>query len=884
MEPQAALSEVRAGERKGRIRELLAEYYTEDAQGHGLAARQESTDPCDLDGAAFDVDLYMEESMQGERMKQLLKKTSTIRGEVKTLDNDMQMLVYENYTKFISATDTIGQMKEGVEGMEDEMQSLAATITKISDGSNRINTNLSEHRAKIDKLTGVRRLLTKLQFLMELPARLRQCVVEERFGDAIRYYEGTKGVLERFKTTEGFGNLEAQIEESMDEIRAQLQARLREPRGDEATVREARDLLLELGRSEDDCMEEMDAAARGLLADQLQKGRGAFKDPPADDLDQRVDLASLEPFSDELGGPFVHTWLRYVMLFDALFVQGQDDEELQAARRARLAGNARGPMERYFELVAAHLVPGAVAVEMSDASPSWSRTPRPPELAPLVFQLQGFGVTVAAVERALPGEGLLAAGGLALVRTVEGTAASCFATCRKCLVGVIAQIRRVCAAAPSIDTEDDQVQLVNVASGDLLRCTDDCLDELKCLVGVKGPGVPSGFDAKVVESVHAAVGDFIQVVGEDLCAMASEFASASDAELDGTHVDLDVAAALRSLCASALCGASMAQGRGLITAVAEALDEYFGAGSNPVLHGSTRGYSMQMQMEAMLKQRTACLQMFVIRGGAALLGPEDEEAEAEAVGAQGQHGEGEAGGEHGDTAAAAAAGGGGLGMAFGSGCPAFQSDTAPTAVRSTTIAAARAVAGFAGAVSRIYGDDDATSDDAAAAAAASPTASGEAVQGTATMRAMADVCAAAAEGDGAAASAAELVSAPSPPTEGVADTVVGATAAAADSSGEAQAALHAVLCAAAKAVVEMLRLTTLTECGYQQVMLDLSYIMVVFETRYGLQGDALSGCLNALFDAAAERCSAGATAAAAQPLGVAEASALIASALQSDHR
>ena len=407
-------------------------------------------------------------------------------------------------------------------------------------------------------------------------------------------------------------------------------------------------------------------------------------------------------------------------------------------------------------------------------------------------------------------------------------------------------------------------------------------------MGVKGPGVPSGFDAKVVESVHAAVGDFIQVVGEDLCAMASEFASASDAELDGTHVDLDVAAALRSLCASALCGASMAQGRGLITAVAEALDEYFGAGSNPVLHGSTRGYSMQMQMEAMLKQRTACLQMFVIRGGAALLGPEDEEAEAEAVGAQGQHGEGEAGGEHGDTAAAAAAGGGGLGMAFGSVCPAFQSDAAPTAVRSTTIAAARAVAGFAGAVSRIYGDDDATSDDAAAAAAASPTASGEAVQGTATMRAMADVCAAAAEGDGAAASAAELVSAPSPPTEGVADTVVGATAAAADSSGEAQAALHAVLCAAAKAVVEMLRLTTLTECGYQQVMLDLSYIMVVFETRYGLQGDALSGCLNALFDAAAERCSAaGATAAgaaAAQPLGVAEASALIASALQSNHR
>ena len=66
--------------------------------------------------------------------------------EIKILDSDLQMLVYENYTKFIKATDTIGRMRDDVDGMEDEMQSLAATITKISEGSNRINTNLSQPR------------------------------------------------------------------------------------------------------------------------------------------------------------------------------------------------------------------------------------------------------------------------------------------------------------------------------------------------------------------------------------------------------------------------------------------------------------------------------------------------------------------------------------------------------------------------------------------------------------------------------------------------------------------------------------------------------------------------------------------------------------------
>ena len=51
------LSSVRTNERKGRIRELLATYYTQEhAGGKSLEQREASTDPCDLDGAAFDVE------------------------------------------------------------------------------------------------------------------------------------------------------------------------------------------------------------------------------------------------------------------------------------------------------------------------------------------------------------------------------------------------------------------------------------------------------------------------------------------------------------------------------------------------------------------------------------------------------------------------------------------------------------------------------------------------------------------------------------------------------------------------------------------------------------------------------------------------------------
>lgn len=44
--------------------------------------------------------------------------------EVRTLDSDMQMLVYENYNKFISATETITRMKTNVEAMDGDMDTV----------------------------------------------------------------------------------------------------------------------------------------------------------------------------------------------------------------------------------------------------------------------------------------------------------------------------------------------------------------------------------------------------------------------------------------------------------------------------------------------------------------------------------------------------------------------------------------------------------------------------------------------------------------------------------------------------------------------------------------------------------------------------------------
>ena len=67
---------------------------------------------------------YLQSLLRGTRLDALLGKHAEMLLEIKNLDSDMQMLVYENYNRFISATDTLRTMKSNVDGMDASMQQL----------------------------------------------------------------------------------------------------------------------------------------------------------------------------------------------------------------------------------------------------------------------------------------------------------------------------------------------------------------------------------------------------------------------------------------------------------------------------------------------------------------------------------------------------------------------------------------------------------------------------------------------------------------------------------------------------------------------------------------------------------------------------------------
>lgn len=121
---------------------------------------------------------------------------------------------YQNYNKFISATDTIRRMKGSVQEMEAAMQSLVervdamtATSAKVADAlaprrygrpfpllprhaslttHNIVLSSQPNPSQRISKLVGVNRLLTKLEFLFELPVRLRRSIDLDAHAQAVK--------------------------------------------------------------------------------------------------------------------------------------------------------------------------------------------------------------------------------------------------------------------------------------------------------------------------------------------------------------------------------------------------------------------------------------------------------------------------------------------------------------------------------------------------------------------------------------------------------------------------------------------------------------------------------------------------------------------------
>ncbi|OQV17283.1 Vacuolar protein sorting-associated protein 51-like protein [Hypsibius exemplaris] len=306
--------------------------------------------PLDLNQPGFDPDQYLCRVLKEEALPDLIEHEIELQQQIKSLDSDMQTLVYENYNKFITATDTIRKMKQDFGQMEQEMEKLAGNMSAINQFSAQVTASLDPNRGKIRKLSETHAILKRLQFLYDLPARLQSCLESENYRPAVLAFCKVQSVLESYRHLTAFQQIHADCLEIMGKLKAALYLKFRRKSSTTRELAECIELFTMLKEpAEILCQEFLAHAEIRLMEDleQLDEQLAWWSDP-----ERRHQAVDILTFVDMGSNGFLSNVCLVVASYNDMFVcrveMSTDDEESNELAKRKLIFFVSTLMERYF--------------------------------------------------------------------------------------------------------------------------------------------------------------------------------------------------------------------------------------------------------------------------------------------------------------------------------------------------------------------------------------------------------------------------------------------------------------------------------------------------------------------------------------------------------
>ncbi|KAI8855333.1 hypothetical protein BC829DRAFT_428903 [Chytridium lagenaria] len=236
-------------------RNLLKNYYgiTDAPSGAGSQDMENApyikpwgADPMDMDNEAFISETYIKNCLYEKNLSDLIRTDTELIAEIKDIDGQMKTLVYQNYHKFISATDTIKQMRTKVDDLQEEMDELERKINTVLDVNKGVNQKLDPNRSKLQKLHGVHGLLRKLNFVFELPSKLEAAFTSGHFKQAVKYHMATSALLEHYYHIPVFRKIDEECKEITIKVGIKVREKMKSPSSSISEIRESVGLLLGL--------------------------------------------------------------------------------------------------------------------------------------------------------------------------------------------------------------------------------------------------------------------------------------------------------------------------------------------------------------------------------------------------------------------------------------------------------------------------------------------------------------------------------------------------------------------------------------------------------------------------------------------------------------
>lgn len=189
--------------------------------------------------------------------------------DTQTLHSDMQTLVYENYNKFISATDTIRRMKDDFKQMETDVNLLMTKMQSITTFSEQITGTLQGTRSQLCRLSEKHSLLKRLQFLSTLPAKLKSLIEEQNYSQAVQDYLHAQKVFAQYGRQPSFDGIQRDCDAIMADLKERLRKDFQRAGNTAQSLTEIGELLLQLDEKTSDLASEMLTCAGKRLHEQI---------------------------------------------------------------------------------------------------------------------------------------------------------------------------------------------------------------------------------------------------------------------------------------------------------------------------------------------------------------------------------------------------------------------------------------------------------------------------------------------------------------------------------------------------------------------------------------------------------------------------------------
>lgn len=184
----------------------------------GSDARPDDDSNAELDAADFSAERHVEKTLRDAGLGEVLRAEALLLKEMRGLDGERKALVYDNYSKLIAATDTIGRMRGemaregvGLEGVGEKLEGLVGGIVARAEG-------VAEKGAFGDgDVKGGERKDQRdtVRWVLGAPARLEDMVKDGRSEDAEREWGEVRGLLDAWEGVDGVEDVRRRCEEAV---------------------------------------------------------------------------------------------------------------------------------------------------------------------------------------------------------------------------------------------------------------------------------------------------------------------------------------------------------------------------------------------------------------------------------------------------------------------------------------------------------------------------------------------------------------------------------------------------------------------------------------------------------------------------------------------